>query len=225
MTLKRMMDKLKTWLLAELLCSLHAVIVSPKNKLWCGNMINANQSRFVYIFWHCVNVVDWLTGWMSWLHSCRCRLLVMAQCYLSSDKVCFVGFPGRVCDVSQLLPRPAFWGGCWLHVSPPVISYSVSNTWSFVWLRVWLDDSEAESRWKQSSSGKCWGWASTDNGSRLASSTLWLLSSNICLVSWNCFTDRCCCLRHVVLFDKGLATQAKQSEESNSWWCYVAAVC
>jgi len=72
MTLKRMMDKLKTWLLAELLCSLHAVIVSPKNKLWCGNMINANQSRFVYIFWHCVNVMDWLTGWMSWLHSCRC---------------------------------------------------------------------------------------------------------------------------------------------------------
>ena len=101
---------------------------------------------------------------------------------LASSHVCSAGFSSRVCNVSQLLPRPAFWGGCRLHVPAPAVSYSVSNTWSSVWLRVWLDHSKAEGSRKQPSDGNCWVWASTDDcsGSELDELHLYVVVIDSC---------------------------------------------
>ena len=69
------------------------------------------------------------------------------------------GIPSRVCNVSQLLPRPALWGGAGLHVPAPAFQVPTLNSynlWSLpqdpvphseppVWLHIRLDNVEAES--------------------------------------------------------------------------------
>jgi len=57
-----------------------------------------------------------------------------------------IGISSRVCNVPQLLPWTAVWGGAWLHVPAAAVSHSLPHAESSVWLCFRLDNIETESR-------------------------------------------------------------------------------
>jgi len=104
-------------------------------------------------------------SWWSYRKRFDSMFFLRHSVYLVQSKLVewmVAGIPSRVCNVPQLLPWAAVWGGARLHVLAAAVSHSLPHTESSVRLRLRLDDIETEGRefgrrvWQPANCCHCW---------------------------------------------------------------------